>query len=77
MLCYQNKNWKYTYIQHLIEKFEFYLSVCSDRLQPEAVKFSVSMLLGESNQPSAATFITPVLPHGLYAILQNDNKTQN
>lgn len=49
----------------------------SDRLQPETVKFSVSMLFGESNQPAAATFITPVLPHGLYAVLQNHIKTLN
>lgn len=49
--------------------------VCvSDRLQPKAVELSVSLLFGEGNEPTAAAFIAPVLPHGLDPVLHQNTR---
>lgn len=44
-------------------------AVPTHRLQPEAIQVRLALLLGQSDEPAAASTVPVVLPHGLNPVL--------
>lgn len=44
----------------------------SYRLQPEAIQVRLALLLGQSDEPAAASTVSVILPHGFNPVLRTN-----